>query len=127
MTDFAYFCAKCKNEPTDPTVAENFARKLGLTLWIPADEVEFDFPVGAKTCRDAIDQSACVICQPPIGNDCSWELGYALGIGKPVYVLGSLPGDDWMTKIGVRSVDPVSLTVRHPDERQGTSTSVLVT
>lgn len=109
MTEFAYFCAKCKNEQTDPADAERLAAKLGLSLWKPKDEVTFDFPDGAAECRAAIDAAVCVICQPPIGNDCSWELGYAIGSGKTVYVIGQLDGDDWMTRIGVHHIDPFSL------------------
>ncbi|MBB5156503.1 hypothetical protein [Saccharopolyspora phatthalungensis] len=105
----AYYCAKCKNEQTDPHAAERLADALGLSLWKPKDEVTFDFPNGALACQQAIDEAEVVICQPPVGNDCSWELGYAIGTGKRVYALGPLPGDDWMTKIGVRYVDPVSL------------------
>jgi hypothetical protein len=105
----AYFCAKCKHEETDPMLAGRLAERLGLALWRPAERVTYDFPAGALACRDAIDAASCVICQPPIGNDCSWELGYAAGIGKPIYVIGSLPGDDWMTRIDVQYVDPGAL------------------
>jgi hypothetical protein len=103
---FAYYCAKCKNEQTDPAVAERLANKLGLFLWKPKDFAEFGFPVGAYTCLEAIVAAECVICQPPIGRDCSWELGYAIGIGKTVYVIGELDDDDWMTKINITHVDP---------------------
>jgi hypothetical protein len=113
--EYAYYCAKCKSEQTDPWVAERFARSLGLLLWKPKDHVTYDFPAGALACRKAIDRAACVICQPPIGNDCSWELGYAVGVGKTIYVIGSLENDDWMTKIDVVYVDPRSLAVTpHP-------------
>ena len=108
---YAYYCAKCKSEQTDPGVAQCLARSLGLLLWNPKDRVTCDFPTGAFACREAIDQAACVICQPPIGNDCSWELGYAVGVGKDIYVIGSLENDDWMTKIGVLYLDPRSLTI----------------
>jgi hypothetical protein len=111
MSGFAYYCAKCKHEQTDPAAAERFAGSLGLTLWKPKDRVGFDYPDGAFACRDAIDNAEVVICQPPIGNDCSWELGYAAGSGKTVYVIGGLDGDDWMTRINIRHVDPVTLTV----------------
>ncbi|WP_190816045.1 hypothetical protein [Saccharopolyspora pogona] len=80
-----------------------------MELWLPKDEVTFDFPHGAQQCQTAIEKAECVICQPPIGNDCSWELGYAIGIGKPVYVIGTLAEQDWMTKLGVTHVDPASL------------------
>ncbi len=105
----AYYCAKCKNEQTDPADALKFAASIGLELWLPKDEVTFDFPHGAQQCQTAIEKAECVICQPPIGNDCSWELGYAIGIGKPVYVIGTLAEQDWMTKLGVTHVDPASL------------------
>jgi hypothetical protein len=116
---YAYFCAKCKHDETDPALAARLAERLGVTLWRPADRVTYDFPAGALACRDAIVGAGCVICQPPIGNDCSWELGYAIGIGKRVYVIGTLPGDDWMTRIGVEYVDPALLKRRaEPDVRE---------
>ncbi|QCX82516.1 hypothetical protein C9F11_44770 (plasmid) [Streptomyces sp. YIM 121038] len=108
---FAYYCAKCKSEQTDPRLAEQFAKTLGLNLWKPKDEVSYDYPTGALACRAAIDQAACVICQPPIGNDCSWELGYAMGTGKKVYILGALEIDDWMTKIGLLRVNVSTGTI----------------
>src|SRR5258708_6472145 len=79
MKDYAYFCARCASAKTDASNAERLASSLGLELWKPSDKVSFTFPEGAQECRDAIDGAAAVICQPPIGNDCSWELGYAVG------------------------------------------------
>ncbi|WP_205519112.1 Ppx/GppA phosphatase family protein [Streptomyces olivoreticuli] len=106
----AYYCAKCKNEQTDPRDAERLAGILGLPLWLPKDKAgSFGFPDGALACRQAIDEADCVICQPPIGHDCAWELGYAAGAGKKIYVIGSLPEDDWMTKIDIHYVDPAAL------------------
>lgn len=104
MKDYAYFCARCASVKTDASNAERLATSLGLELWKPSDKVSFTFPEGAQECRDAIDGAAVVICQPPIGNDCSWELGYAVGTGRKIYVLGNLEPDDWMTKIGVSCV-----------------------
>ena len=107
----AYFCAKCKHEETDPDAAARLADRLGLSLWRPAERVTYDFPAGALDCRTAIEDAVCVICQPPIGNDCSWELGFAVGLGKPIYVIGQLDGDDWMTRIDVLHVDPETLMI----------------
>ena len=109
MAGYAYYCAKCKSEQTDPTDARAFARTLGLGLWLPGEHVTASFPARAQACRDAIDRAEVVICQPPIGNDCSWELGYAVGTGKKTYVLGELAGDDWMTRLDVIHVEPASL------------------
>lgn len=101
----AYFCARVKNFKTDSKKAEAIAEELGYSLWKPEDNVfDHEYPNGAVKCKMAIDNSSVVICQPPIGNDCSWELGYAHANGKPIYVIGSLPKDDWMTKIGVKYV-----------------------
>ncbi|MFE0044331.1 Ppx/GppA phosphatase family protein [Streptomyces albireticuli] len=114
----AYYCAKCKNEQTDPRDAERLADILGLSLWLPKDKAgSFGFPDGALACRQAIDEADCVICRPPIGRDCAWELGYAVGTGKKIYVIGSLPEDDWMTKIGIHYVDPAALAPRLRDPR----------
>ena len=112
---YAYYCAKCKSEQTDPAAALAFARTLGLSLWLPKQYVTFDFPRGAQACRDAIDRAEAVVCQPPIGNDCSWELGYAIGIGKKTYVIGELDEDDWMTKLGVVHIDPATLRPRRQE------------
>ncbi|MEU1671256.1 hypothetical protein ABZ752_04385 [Streptomyces roseifaciens] len=109
----AYYCVKCKNEQTGPSDAEHLAGLLGLSLWLPKDKAgSFGFPDGALACRQAIDEADCVICQPPIGRDCAWELGYAAGTGKKIYVIGSLPEDDWMTKIDIQSIDPAALAPR---------------
>lgn len=109
----AYYCAKCKNEETDPCDAERLADILGLPLWLPKDKAgSFGFPDGALACQRAIDEADCVICQPPIGRDCAWELGYAAGAGKKIYVIGPLPEDDWMTKIDIHYVDPAALAPR---------------
>ncbi|MBB5121711.1 exopolyphosphatase [Streptomyces eurocidicus] len=109
----AYYCAKCKNEQTDPRDAERLADILGLPLWLPKDKADsFGFPDGALACQRAIDEADCVICQPPIGRDCAWELGYAAGTGKKIYVIGPLPEDDWMTKIDIHYVDPAALAPR---------------
>lgn len=98
----AYFCAKAQNEETSPQEAIQFARKLGYELWIPKDKVtEKSYPIGAMQCKQAIEDSDVVICVPPIGNDCSWELGYAVGLKKKIYILGTLPENDWMTKINL--------------------------
>jgi hypothetical protein len=105
----AYFCAKCDKVVSSSRDARRLATKLGVTLWLPIDKVEATFPEGAIACKLAIDTAEMLICQPPIGNDCSWELGYAAGLGKPIYVLGSLPADDWMTKIDARFVAPDTL------------------
>ncbi|MEX2981129.1 exopolyphosphatase [Streptomyces sp. C36] len=114
----AYYCAKCKNEQTDPRDAERLADILGLPLWLPKDKAgSFGFPDGALACRQAIDEADCVICQPPIGRDCAWELGYAAGTGKKIYVIGPLPEDDWMTKIGIHYVDPAALAPRFRQPR----------
>jgi hypothetical protein len=67
--------------------------------------VDSTFPDGAQACRIAILEAEVVICQPPIGNDCSWELGYAAGLGKKIYVIGSLDPRDWMTKIDVEFIE----------------------
>ncbi|GAA0346992.1 exopolyphosphatase [Streptomyces blastmyceticus] len=109
----AYYCAKCKNEQTDPCDAERLADILGLPLWLPKDKAgSFGFPDGALACQRAIDEADCVIRQPPIGRDCAWELGYAAGTGKKIYVIGPLPEDDWMTKIDIHYVDPAALAPR---------------
>jgi geranylgeranyl pyrophosphate synthase len=101
---YAYFCARCVATKTDATDAEELAGSLGLTLWNPRHEVTYDFPQGALACRAAMDSADAIICQTPIGNDCSWELGYAVGTGKTIFVLGELAPDDWMTKIDVQYV-----------------------
>ncbi|GHC44568.1 Ppx/GppA phosphatase family protein [Streptomyces cinnamoneus] len=116
----AYYCAKCKNEETDPREAERLADILGLPLWLPKDKAgSFGFPDGALACQRAIDEADCVICRPPIGRDCAWELGYAAGTGKKIYVIGSLPEDDWMTKIDIHYVDPAALAPRSRRPRTG--------
>ncbi|MHA2427495.1 MAG: aldolase/citrate lyase family protein [Candidatus Hermodarchaeia archaeon] len=102
----AYLCARVENAPVDPTPAIKFADSLGMDLWIPKDSVtEPRFPIGAYECKEAIDNSVAIICIPPIGRDCAWELGYAIGCNKKVYVLGDLAPMDWMTKIGAEIVD----------------------
>jgi len=105
----AYFCAKCDKVVSSSENARRLAAKLGVTLWRPIDKVEATFPAGAVACKKAIDMADMLLCQPPIGNDCSWELGYAAGLGKPIYVLGPLPVDDWMTKIDARFIAPDTL------------------
>ena len=101
----AYFCAKVKNDKSNPATALKLARSLGYKLWIPEIEVtDYDYPKGALQCKKTIEDSEVVICQPPIGRDCAWELGYAVGLGKPIYVIGELDEGDWMTKIGVKDV-----------------------
>jgi hypothetical protein len=104
MSEQAYFCAKVVNQKTDPEDAIRLAATLGLLLWIPDQMLagNYTFPSGAIMCRDAIRESKAVICKLPIGRDCAWELGYAAGLGIPIYVLGGeLEDEDWMTKIGV--------------------------
>lgn len=101
----AYFCARIKNNKNPPEKVIKFAEKLGYKLWMPEKEVsDYGYPKGALQCKKAIEDSDIVICQPPIGRDCSWELGYAHGLGKKIYVIGKLRKDDWMTKIGVNYV-----------------------
>ena len=101
MNKQAYFCAKCKNKKTSFIKALKLAKKLGYKLWIPDKEVsDYSFPKGALKCQKAIDKSEIVICQPPIGRDCAWELGYAVAKNKLIYVIGELNFQDWMTKLG---------------------------
>lgn len=117
MHRYAYFCAKCATTKTSPMQAKRLADVMKVDLWIPDSRVTFDFPKGALACREAIDGCAVVICALPIGRDCAWELGYAVGIGKRVYVLGGpLPEGDWMTKIGLEYVFEVSPGVFHSEE-----------
>jgi len=97
----AYFCAPCKNRRNNPNKALKLADEMGYKLWMPEKEVSgFDYSEGALECQEAIDKSNIIICQPPIGRDCAWELGYAVAKNKPIYVLGELDSEDWMTKLG---------------------------
>jgi hypothetical protein len=102
----AYFCARVENAYTDPAPAIKFAKSKGMDLWIPKKYVTVPkFPTGAYECKEAIDNSEAIICIPPIGRDCAWELGYAIGCNKKVYVLGDLDPDDWMTRISAEIVN----------------------
>jgi hypothetical protein len=99
---YAYFCAKCANVKSDPKMARDFAASLGLSLWVPSEHIPYatiGAEVGARLCEEAIRDAEVVICQPPIGRDCAWELGFAHGLRKIICVLGSREdfGDDWMT------------------------------
>ena len=96
----AYFCARCKNYKTNTDKAIKLAKELKYKLWIPENKVSYDFPKGAIECQKAIDKSEIIICQTPIGRDCAWELGYAVALKKPIYVIGKFEKDDWMTKLG---------------------------
>jgi len=102
MKKYAYFCAKCQSTKTDPTWAREFAKTIGLDLWVPAEHVvNCKYPDGALECFEAIKGAECVIVQPPVGADCGWEMGAAHVLGKSTFLLKPLPEDDWMTKIGV--------------------------
>lgn len=104
-TAHAYFCAKCQSTRTDPSAAIRFAKQLNLELWVPADRVtNCRYPEGALECKEAIAGCRLVIVQPPIGTDCAWEMGYAVGSLKPIYVIGDLPTDEWMTRISANHV-----------------------
>lgn len=101
----AYFCGRVKNSQTNSDKAIQFAKEFGYKLWVPSKKVKnYTFPTGAHKCKQAIERADCVICQPPIGRDCAWELGFAHGLGKDIYCLGELSEDDWMTKIGIKYV-----------------------
>ena len=101
----AYFCTRIKNNRNPPEKAIKLAKKIGYKLWMSEKEVsDYGYPKGALQCKRAIESSDIVICQPPIGRDCAWELGFAHGLGKKIYVLGKLDKGDWMTKIGVEYV-----------------------
>lgn len=103
----AYYCSPVKNRRFDSSKAIELAKKLGYELWIPEKEISgYDFPEGAVECKKAIDESKIVICQPPIGRDCAWELGYAVAKSKLIYVISELDKEDWMTKLGdIKYVD----------------------
>jgi len=103
--NYAYFCAKCQSSYTDPAGAREFATRLNLDLWVPADRVvDTAYPAGALQCFEAIRRCTAVIVQPPVGADCGWELGVAYMLGKPTYLLSPLPETDWMTKIGIHEM-----------------------
>lgn len=64
-----------------------------------------DKVLGAQLDRLAIDQCDELWAFGPVGRDCRWEIGYALGLGKKVKLFIDntnryLMDEDWMVTLG---------------------------
>lgn len=110
-----YISTPLKPEKFNLDLIQRVILREGVFAFIPPTEEKNDREQGA-----AVDKLQIELCDElwifgPIGRDCSWEAGYAAGLGKPVVFFHDdsndhIRRDDWM----VFSTDPT--VVKVPDE-----------
>lgn len=87
--------------------------EVGCFAFIPPVGQLSDKTLGAKADRLAIDLCDELWAFGPVGRDCCWEIGYAVGLGKKVKVFIDdtnryVVDEDWMVTLGVELVYDMS-------------------
>jgi len=104
-----YICTPLAEGKFDLSNITSKLLESGAFAFIPPVGQLQDKDSGAKLDKLAIDQCDELWAFGPIGRDCCWEIGYALGLGKRVKIHlddsnSYVVEEDWMVSIGAELV-----------------------
>lgn len=96
-----YICTPLKPEKFNLDTIQKEILKEKVFAYIPPTEEKNNPSQGARVNRISIEMCDELWVFGPIGRDCSWEIGYAQGLGKKVVFFVSdnnlyVLNEDWM-------------------------------
>lgn len=105
-----YICTPLKIEKFKLDLISKMLLDENIFAFIPPTEQLHGKDIGAR-----LDEQHIALCDElwafgNLGRDCSWEIGYAAGLGKPrkVFLTGDnnyLRDSDWMVPLGVEFIE----------------------